>query len=227
MKQLQEIMSAIGPKRFITLVVIGVICAALGGAWQKVLLPQHEKLKGELSQVQSERSRLQTEIAELPGKHAALEASEHRYDVLRQKGFFVTQDRIEARVRMSGLRSESRLNGLTYRIEPQEKKDNPNFTSETEQVVVSGIETEMRSLTDLEALEFVERMQNEFSGLVVLKSLSMERKEEPTTENLKELSQGRAVDFITGKASFEWYSIVPVSTSTSTPLSQAFEGTAQ
>lgn len=227
MKQLQEMMSAIGRKRFIILLVLGVICTILGGVWHQLLVPQHKQLTTEIASIQGERSRLQTEIADLPLRHTALQESEKQYMVLRQRGFFTGQDRIEARARMNLLRDNAGMSGIGYKIEPQEILENTNFVSETDEIVMSKINLEIRSLTDLEALNFIERMQAEFSGLVVLKSFELKRAEEPTQENLQKLSTGEAVDFVTGQASFDWYSIVPKSSTISTPLSQTFEGMAQ
>lgn len=227
MNQLRELMGAVGRKRFILLVIFLAVCAVLGGVWQKILLPQHQTLTAELNQVQSERSRLQHEIIELPIRHAALEETEKRYNDLRDRGFFVNQDRIEGRTRMSILRSKTKLHGINYKIEPQEKVDNPNFISETDQIVASKVSVEMRGLTDMDLLDFTDRMQNEFSGLVVLKGIKMKRDEEISEENLKKLSQGEQVDFTTGEANFAWYSIIPKSSTVSTPLSQAFEGSSQ
>ena len=224
MNQLKETISAIGQKRFTLLVVLAVICTLLGGAWQKVMLPQHQQLTGEISSVQGERSRIQKEITELPVRHALLEANENRYNALKQSGFFVNQDRIEARARMDILRDEAMLNSISYKIEPQKIMENTNFTSETEEIVMSQINVDINSMTDLEALNFIERMQGEFSGLVVLKGLKLERKEEPTPETLGKISRGEVVDMVTGNAKFDWYSIIPKSSSVSTPLSQTFEG---
>lgn len=228
MKQLQEIMSAIGRKRFVLLVILAAICLGLAGIWQKVLLPQHQQLSAELTQVQSARNQLRTEINELPGKHAILEANENRYTTLRDRGFFLNQDRIEARARMIILRQEADIYGITYKIEPIEQLEDNSFVSETDQIVMSKIEVELRSVTDLEALDFVERMQQEFSGLVVLKELTLERADDAVSpENLQKLSKGEAVELVKGKASFDWYSIIPKASTVSTPLSQAFEGSSQ
>ena len=224
MNQLKEIMSAVGRKRFIILAILAVVCLGLGGAWQKMLLPQHQKLKAELSQVQGERSRLQTEISELPLKHADLETSEKRYIALQQRGFFASQDRIEARTRINILRDQSKLYSISYKIEPLEIMENSSFSSETEQIVMSKVNVEIHSMTDLEALDFVERMQAEFSGLVVLKDLSLKRVGDASAENLQKLSKGEAVELVSGEASFAWYSIVPKASALSSPQSQDFEG---
>lgn len=227
MNQLQELMSAVGRKRFIILAVLAVICAGLGFTWQKILLPKHTELTSEIARVQSERSKLQKEITELPIQHALLEETEKRYTILKDRGFFVNQDRIVARTRMDTVRAASKLHGISYKIEPQKKVENSTFTSTTDEVVLSEVSVEMRGLTDAEALNFIERMQTEFSGLVVLKEVELKRENEVTPENLQKISKGESFDFITGKASFDWYSIIPISSTVSTPLSQAFEGTSQ
>lgn len=209
MKELKELISAIGQKRFIILVILLAINAGLGGLWQKVLLPQKDALTNEMAAVQSERNKLQQEITELPVKHALLEANEKRYQSLKDNGMFNPQDRIEARTKVDLLREESGLRGINYQIEAQEVLQNNLLTTPDQEIIRSKMSIEMSALSDVEALGFIEKMKTEFSGLVIVNDIKLERGEEVTYENLSKLTRGEAIDFIKGKAEFVWYSIVP------------------
>jgi len=224
MKEIQKLMSSIGKKRTILLVVVIVINVVMLGVWQKLLIPQQEQLTTEAASVQATRSKLQTDIRELPAKHAALEASETRYDDLEAHGLFTPQDRIEARGHMGILRQETGLSAVNYSIEPQKTIDTPALAPTEKDLVMSEIKLKMDSLTDHEILKFLDKMQTSFSGLVVLKDFKMTREKELTNENLMSLKNGETTNFVSSEASFEWYSITPKASTTSSPMAQAFQG---
>lgn len=209
MKQLQEIMDLIGKKRFIGLVVLLVITGAMGFLWQQMLLPQSEEIEREKKTIESDRSRLQTELVQLPIRYAELKANEAKYEELIQSSFVSSQDRISARTRIEGIRANSLVRGLNYTISPQEKVTHPNEQRIEGTLVRSTINVTLQGLSDMEMRDFIENMQEDFGGLVLLRSVEYKLDKPFSSENLKTLSDNKVLNFVTGKIVLHWYTIVP------------------
>jgi hypothetical protein len=220
-----QLTAMIGKRRFFILVVLLVVTGIITYAWQKILLPQNQILLMEQQQMDGERMRLQREIRELPDKYAKLTALEKRFEALKERGFINSQDRITARSRLDTLRTEAGLRGIQYNIKPQEKVDYPESYALSRILVRSNLDFDFKGLTDLEMRDFIAMIQNNFSGLVILQNFSLERGQDLNETNLQSLSLKQPVDFVTGKASFLWYSLIdkPNDDGTS-PVTQAFGG---
>lgn len=209
MKQLQDIMTLIGKKRFIMLIAVAIIAGGLGGLWQKVMLPRAETAKNEKSTIDAERSRLQREMEELPLKYKELQENEAKYDALMKTSFVSPQDRIAARARMDVIRREAGLRGINYTIAPQEVVAHPESQNIDGTFVRSAIKVDLKGLSDIEMRDFMQRMHTNFGGLVLLKKTEMKLEKPLSKETLRQLQDKTPVDFVTGKADFEWYTIVP------------------
>lgn len=227
MRQIKEFMTLVGRKRFIMLVIMLGLAGGLAALWQKYLLPQNQILTGERASIEGERNRLQQEILELPAKYQKLKENESTYNTLKEKGLMLDQDRIEARSRLDRLRTIAGLRGIQYNIEPQEIVTHSNDYAMYYDVIRSRITVGFKGLTDIEMRDFIEKMNTDFSGLVLLKSAEFERDAALTPENLMQLSMKTPVDFVIGKAAFEWYSVIEKPKDATTPQTQAFGGLPQ
>jgi len=206
MTKLKELIQIIGKKRSIFLGVLLVFTILLAGIWQKWTDPQHEDLLKEKSTVEADRTRLQREKTELPIKYKELKENEARYEAILNTGFMTNQDRIVARSDIEAIRMRTGLRGISYNISPQESVTDAQAGDYN--VVRTKIDFEMKGLTDLEMRDFVDRMTKDFRGIVALKELLLKRENDVTDSKLMELTNKRAVDFTTGKARFEWYTII-------------------
>lgn len=210
MKQLQEIIDIIGKQRFIILAALLVITGGLVFTWQQILLPHSEEIDRENKTIESDRARLQAELVELPIRYKTLKENEAKYDELIQSSFISSQDRITARPRIDTIRVESALRGMTYSIAPLEKITDQNTQGLDGQLVRSKISVSMQGLSDVEMRDFVENMQEDFGGLILLRSAEYKLEKPLNAENLKALSNGSLTHFVSGKVALEWYSILPV-----------------
>lgn len=209
MKQLQEIIDLIGKQRFIVLAVMLAIAVSATFMWQQVLLPASEEIERENKTIESDRARLQSELIELPVRYKTLKENEARYDELIQSSFISTQDRISARARMSSIREAAGLRDMTYSISPIEKMTTQSAQGLDGELVRSKISVTMKGLSDIEMREFVDVMREDFGGLILLRSAEFKLEKPITPENLKKLVSGENIEFVSGKVSLEWYSILP------------------
>ena len=227
MTRIKELIGLMGRKRFIILIIALALTGAMGYAWQYYLVPQNETLTREKSSVESALNSLRAEIEGLPAKYADLAEKEARYTMLQEKGFTQDQDRISARERLDRLRVESGLRGIQYNINPQTVVSHPEDYMMAHNIVQSEINVGLKGLTDLEMREFINKMTSQFSGLVVFRAAEFKRESPVTPENLARLSNKMPVDFVTGTASFTWYSLVEKSATDATLQQQAFGGISQ
>jgi hypothetical protein len=70
------------------------------------------------------------------------------------------------------------LRGISYDIKPQEKVDHPQSYALNKELVRSSMSVEFKGLTDLEMRDFIKKMQNDFSGLIVVEKVEFEPKDE-------------------------------------------------
>ncbi len=224
MTKLKEFIAMMGRRRFTILALLTIVVVATSFTWQQILMPDNLTLNAEKNAAENDRLRLVRDIRDLPGKYAQLIANEGRYDTLSQKGFFLDQDRIDARTRLDNLRAEAGLRGITYDIKPQEKVEHPQSYALNKELVKSQVSVDFKGLTDLEMRDFINRMRNEFGGLVILANVNFERKDPVNLMTLSKLRRQELVDFVGGSAEFYWYSIINKPVAEPTPQAQAFGG---
>lgn len=212
MKQLEDIILLIGKTRFIRLVIAIAAALILVFLWQQVIVPASEEIERENQTIASERSRLQRELVDMPVRYKTLKENESRYEELMQGSFISSQDRISARTRVEGLRLRAGLQDMSYTIAPLETITDQSTQGVESAFVRSKVSLTMRGVTDIEMRDFIDLMREDFGGLVILRSLDLRRDQDFTPENLKRLSRGDKVDFVSGKADLEWYSVLPAVT---------------
>lgn len=224
MIKLKEVIALVGKKRFLALVFFLIATAASVFLWMQVLLPQNQTLTNELAALDAERNRLQQEIADLPARYAALIESEKKLEIIVKKGFYQAQDRILSRAKLDELRVSSGLRGISYDIAPQEIIDYPQLVPFNKKLVRSKITVEFKSLSDLEIRDFIKKMLDDFSGLVILEQVKLEQASVVDQQNLSNLSKKIPVDFVKGQAVFYWYSVLDKPAEEANPQLQAFGG---
>jgi hypothetical protein len=224
MIKIKELMALVGHKRFFILVVMLGLVGLMGYMWVYILSPQHVTLTAERDSVDADRIRLQQEIAQLPDKYKALIESETRLNQYVAKGYYAEQDRILARARLDELRVLSGLRGISYDISPQENVEHPQSYAMNKQVVRSKIEIEFKGLSDLEMRDFIRQVETLFSGLVIVEDVNFELSAALDQQNLENLSKKIPVDFVKGKATFYWYSVIDKPSDAANPQAQAFGG---
>lgn len=221
--QLRELIMTVGRKRFIALTVLIVICGVLGAAWQQWFIPQFESLTHEKNSVESDRSRLQRDIHDLPDKYKLLQANEVRYDELAAMGFTKQQDRIQARLNMDKLRMLTGVRGVAYDISSQQTIKHDQSYALNMNLVSSDTKVRLKGLSDVEIRDFIERIQEVYGGLLIADKVVLERKEELNEANLTRLTTKIPVDFVEGEAVFHWYNLVPKEEiAPASPEAQAF-----
>lgn len=209
MTQIQDIITLIGKKRFIYLGVAIIVAVILIGLWQQVILPASEEIERESQTIASERARLQRELTDIPVRYKTLRDNEYRYEALMQGSFISSQDRISARRRLEGIRLRSGMQDVSYSIAPIEVMAEQSTQGIDGDFVRSKISVTMKGIDDLEMRDFIDLMRQDFGGLVILRSAEFKQENQLTAENLQKLSRGEKIDFVSGKADLEWYSVIP------------------
>ncbi len=207
MNELKKIITVIGQRRFVMLAALIAANVVLFLSLQNLFVPQNEQAVSQESRIKGELVSISREIQELPERHAALKVSDNKYVALMMRGLFADQDRIEARSRIDKIRGLSGLRGVEYKIEPQKLETNAAVTGINGEVMLTSVDVQIKSLTDLEMRTFIQRMHDEFSGLVIVKKIKFDRSNAVSDENLLRLTKKDPVDFVTGSVSFDWYSM--------------------
>lgn len=207
MKQIKEFMQIIGAKRFMFLVVLLGFTLLLAGVWKEVMQPQYERANSRKVAVEAERNRLQREIVDLPVRYKELSENEIKYKKILGTGFLTGQDRIVARADMDAIRMRTGVRAISYSIAPQEIVPHPESANAGGDVIRTKISVDMRGLTDLEMRDFIRRMQTGFRGIVVTKTLAFKKDLDPEEDRLRDLTNKKAVDFVSGRIEFEWYTV--------------------
>lgn len=225
---IRELSAAMGRKRFVALLVLLGLNGVLGSVWYYWQIPQRDMAVAEKNTVDGERLKLLKDIEELPKRYEEMKKTEARYEQIIARGFIGDQDRIKARQKLDVLRTQVGLRGITYSISPQDKVDTSrNFSALTHSLVASKLAIKFETLTDLEVRDFIERLRNEYGGLILLTNLKFAHDVDITTENLAELSLKKPVDYVDGEANFEWYSLVEKTADPKASQTQAFGGTSR
>lgn len=230
MIKLKEMIAMVGRKRFFILAILLGLTALLLGLWLYVLVPKSDELLILRNSADAERMSLQLSIRELPDKYKKLVNDENRFETLKAHGLMEQQDRILARARLDALRTEAGLRGIGYDIAPQEKVEDAALQGQNKEIVKSEMRFTFKGLTDLEMRDFISKLEQNFNGVIVTKSVLFKRGQELNASSLASLIQRQPVDFVTGEAAFTWYSLIELPDAADGAIAavpQAFGGTPQ
>ncbi len=151
--------------------------------------------------MRTEQKALQRNVKDLKNDLIFIKAHQKELMFLTQKGWFLPHNRLVAAEALEELCHT--LSEVSYTFEPENLKtiggDSP--------FKVTKIVFEVRALLDTDIYDFVDRLLDNFPGILVSHELTLVRSPSANEKNLFSLSKEETFSFMTGKLVFEWFAM--------------------
>lgn len=206
----------IGKKRIMILGLLAVINASLAAALFLYVEPMREKAALRKQTVDREIRDLRSSIDNIKSKIKSLEENQGAYDALKERGFFVDQDRFLADKTFKSMMSWANLVGLSYNISALQEIQDPRADSIKYKLMQSKVDVDkIRAYTDGDIYNFIQQVTKKFPGQTQLVSIVLKRGDELNQANLEKLAvslrdpKAPTVAFVEADISFNWRTMVP------------------
>lgn len=177
---------------FLILVGLGALCSAL--------YFQHTQ-KFYFNRAIANDHALQKELKALEDDLDFLKKHHKQLSDLIKKGWFLPQSRLIGGEKIN--QWSHSLNGIRFTIEPETIKE----TDDGYSFRVSKIILEADAISDEHIYDFANKILNNFSGILVLRKLSVTRNESVNESNALALRQHKRPNFVLSNIIFEWFSM--------------------
>ena len=108
----------IGLKRATTIAAMLILNLLIVAALALVIEPMREEAEMRLNMSNAEIARLSSDTQNIKAELSAYDGNLARYEELKRRGFFMSQDRFEASRLLDDMRAKAELTGYNYKIEP-------------------------------------------------------------------------------------------------------------
>ena len=218
---------SIGAKRFLIILVVGVVFGAVVATNYYYLDGEVRSSKRSLGESLEEITKLQGEIDTMQKDFAFFEQEKVTFQRIVGLGFFEPQDRVLAREKIDTVQKLSKIISAKYQIQAARTEEIPLANESATQVqygqiqgatdmagaqagyslVKSPMTFDIAAMDDLDVYRFIYYMNYAFPGHITINKLTVSRKEPVNTENLKLIGLGTPPTLIEAKLDVVWQSL--------------------
>jgi hypothetical protein len=212
-------MKAIGLKRLIILLSVLGFNLAVAGSYFFVAEPMLQQTSQQVESTGSQISQVRKKIQNIKADLVEYQKNLPRYEVLKNAGFFSTQDRLEMTAHFQRVQSRSGLKRFSFNVENLQQIYTLPAGKENMVVLSSNIKINNPiGYFDTDFFNLIELMKTVFPAHVHFKELTLERAGPITTNDLKSISANAAsTSLLKGEASFQWLTVIPQPKNTEDP----------
>lgn len=191
-------------------VLAGVIVVALL-AYLTVLQPMLDDAQQQLATVDGQVSQLRNKLTTAQQDVAFVTENLEKYQAISEKGLFHTQDRFMADRLLQELREKSGMEPFNFRISDMTDIPSADAQAMGYRLVSSRVSIDRATATlDTSFYTFVQELTSSFPGYVAVRDLKLRRQVAYDARALKDIADGKTVNFINGDIIFDWMTLTPV-----------------
>ena len=201
----------IGIKRLVVLFVFIVINAFLGAVIYLHFIPeqakferQHKTLKRQLRVVQGDIDRMQLEFKQL-------DQQQDRFDALKDRGFFSTQERSDAKSLFSKIQVDSNVISAIVNVKPGVVEDNFEAKKANHKLLTSSVSVDIKAFDDGDVYRYLEMAKDRFPGYLVLNGIEIKRIRDVSSPVLRAIASGANPEMIEAQLMMSWKTLIPES----------------
>lgn len=199
----------IGGKRLIILAILILINAGLGALTYAYYMPEHEKterslrsLRGQLSTVQNDISRMQIEFEQL-------DQQQDEFDALKAEGFFSNQVRSTAKALFSEIQDESKVISAVVSVKSGVIEESPEAQKAKHKVLMSLVNVDLKAFDDGDVYTYLDLMQKKFPGHVSVDRMIINRTRDVSAPVLRAIASGANPELVNASLSLSWRTLIP------------------
>jgi hypothetical protein len=200
----------IGLKRMIFLVVMLTLNLCVAAGYFFAIGPM-------LDDVTAQRDAINGQITDLRGKIDSVKQDMSyvtdnmpKYNELKDKGFFLPQDRFMIGRTMEDLRVKAGISNFAFSVADVEEIPNKDAADVNYKLINSRINVD-KIVSPLDANIFVlaQEMAHVFPDYARIQQMNIRRAREVNEDSLKDIAAGKQVNFVDATLEFEWITMVP------------------
>lgn len=199
----------LGIKRVLFLILLVAANAGFAASVYLYVLPQNEKIAGDLRSVKGQISIKRAEVDRLQNEFIQIQQQKSRYEALQAAGFMSDQNRLVARRRIMNIQQYTRVSRAAYDISSASVIKDDALGKAGYVILSSPVKIDLESLDDLDLYNFIYWMNNAFPGHTAIKSVKLERTQDINETTLRAVGTGASTALVKGTASFVWRTVVP------------------
>ncbi|MGB4056551.1 MAG: hypothetical protein WBK77_00510 [Alphaproteobacteria bacterium] len=201
--------SVLGFRRIVILAVFLGLNAFFGAFLYLYLYPQKiskqaelSALKGKISTVQSDISRMQVEFDQLSSQQA-------EFEKLRAHGFFNNQDRQKGEQIFKKIQEQSGVISAAASMQKYVVEENAEAQKSEHKVLASRINIKIKAVDDIDVYRYIYLVEKFFPGYITVHKMTMERKAEVTGTVLRGIASGTKPELVNAEIDVEWRTMLP------------------
>lgn len=170
-----------------------------------------------LDDVTSQRDTVNGQIRELRGKISSIKqdmayANENmpKYNELKDRGFFLNQDRFAIGRMMEDLRLRTGISSFSFTVSDVKEIPNTDAAAANYKLINSSIKVDnIVSPLDTNIYMLAQEIPHTFPDFARLQNMNITRTGEVNEAALKDISEGKPVNFVKADIEFNWITMVP------------------
>ncbi|MCK4945984.1 MAG: hypothetical protein KAI61_07825 [Alphaproteobacteria bacterium] len=213
----------IGLRRIILFLCFMGINLLVASSYFLGLAPMRDEAQMHLNAVSAQISSLQNKIMNIQREVNSLKENQPKYQTLKDKGFFLVQDRFMIGRLLEEVRKKSQITSFSFTIENLKDVPNANAARMNYSLVSSRIKVEkIVSPLDSNVYIFLQLLADAFPEHTRFQNFEIKRTGEVTEAALSKIAMGKSVSFVDSSLTFDWMTLVPKVTEK--PATAGFRG---
>ena len=174
------------------------------------LKPIRDDAQMQLNTVSGQISSLQSKIMNIQKEVNSLKENQPKYQALKDKGFFLGQDRFMIGRLLEEVRKKSKITSFSFTIGNLEEIPNKKADSIKYKLVKSHIKVgNIVSPLDINIYIFMQKLADSFPEHTRLQSFNIKRTGKVTEAALSKIATNQPVSFVDAQLAFDWITLIP------------------
>ena len=199
----------IGVKRILTIVVLLLLNAALAAVVYMHFVPRKMAAENELNQLRGNISTVQSDISRMQVEFDQLQLQQVQFDKMRQRGFFGSQGRREAELILQKIQRESGVISAVVNIMGGVVEANEEALKAEHQVLASPVSIRIEAMDDVDVYRYIYLVQQFFPGHVSFEKLSLKREAEVSGTVMRAIATGANPKLVSAEIVMTWRTMIP------------------
>jgi hypothetical protein len=201
--------SILGIKRVIGILVLLLLNAALAAAVYTYLAPQSESMEREARQLRGQVSMKLADSDKLRLEHQQIQEQKTRFEDLTAAGFFSDQNKVLARTKIEAVQKYSGVLSAAYNISPATTSTGKITEGTNHLMLDTPVSLTIEAMDDVDFFNFIYWVENGFPGHISVSNVSFERTLDINDVTLRQIGSGIETTLVKGKVSFNWRTLIP------------------
>lgn len=198
----------LGIKRILVIVMLIALNVGLACAVYLYIVPEHANKDRQLRGLKSQISTLQGDIERMQIEFDQLEAQQHRFDGLRDKGFIGDQNRRQAELLFEKIGREAGVVSSVATIQSGVVEENEEAAKAEHKILKSPITVRIDAMDDVDVYRYLFLVQKFFPGHITLEKIEIKREGEVTGVILRSIASGTSPKLVSAEMQLTWRTMI-------------------